>query len=185
MPTDIDKLGALDEGVSSVDSGLSIDNIERLYRDFGASILLRCRQLLRNEDAAWDATHQTFLNAIRFRHTFRRESEPLAWLHKIAFRVCIDKRRRESRQRETQTAIDPDQIADWHSLELSVQQKLLTEYLLDTIGRRTQEIVVMRYFDEMEIQQIARQLSISPRTVNRRLQRFVDQAKRRLKRMIP
>src|SRR5436189_195889 len=67
---------------------------------YGESELHRCRQVLRDEAAAWDAMHETFVRAIRYRTSFKSESHPRTWLYSIATRVCMDELRQRGRGRE-------------------------------------------------------------------------------------
>ena len=60
------------------DADLGLREIEALYRRHGPAVLYRCKGLLAgDEDGAWDAMHQTFVRAIRYRSSYRGETEAL------------------------------------------------------------------------------------------------------------
>ncbi|MEL7370230.1 MAG: sigma-70 family RNA polymerase sigma factor [Myxococcota bacterium] len=164
--------------------GLSLEEVERLYVKYGESVLYRCRQLLRNEDAGWDAMHQTFVRAIRYRASFRRDAQPQSWLFSIATRVCVDEINRQGRQPldlESGVEITDALLTDPpRTMEDRLMQTRTVARLLSAFSEKVQQIVVLRYFDELEVKEIALQMGVSERTVARRLQQFIDRARRML-----
>lgn len=161
-------------------SELSVEDIELLYNRYGSGVLYRCRQLLRDETAAWDAMHQTFVKAIKYRTSFRGDSEPRTWLFSIANRVCVD----EMRARGVRDRIDPieDDIVEEmpRSIEDRLHQKQLVARLLAFFNQKVQEIVLLRFFDELEVSEISKHTGLSERTVARRLNEFFERSKRLL-----
>ena len=162
--------------------GLSLEEVEGLYMRYGASVLYRCRQFLRDEDASWDAMHQTFVKAIRYRSTFRRDAGPQTWLFSIAHRICADELQRKGRapieveNEVLEVAVDERP----QSMEERLVQTRTVARLLGYFSARIQQIVVLRYFDELEVREIASQTGLSERTVARRLQQFIERARRLL-----
>ena len=159
-----------------VEPGVGLEDIEALYLRYGESVLHRCRRLLRDETRAWDAMHRTFVRAIQKRSSFRGESDPMGWLYRIATRICLD----ELRQRKwvgRMPALEPD---DGGSFEQRVTEHRAVANILARFSRGVQEIVVMRYFDELEIREISSRTGLSERTVARRLRDFLERAKRLL-----
>jgi RNA polymerase sigma-70 factor (ECF subfamily) len=165
-----------------VDQGLSLADVEVLYRRYSHSVLYRCQQILRDEEVALDAMHQTFVRAIRYRSGYRG-SGPVAWLFSIAVRVCLDQLRK-SKEDQLRADVDADELAatfedtEGVSFERRLDQQRIIAALLPHSRKGLQEIVVMRYFDEMEIREIAEKTSLSQRTVARRLSEFLRRARR-------
>jgi RNA polymerase sigma factor (sigma-70 family) len=164
-------------------SSLTIEDIEGLYNKYGPNVLHRCRQLLREEQAAWDAMHQTFVKAIKYRGSFRGDAEPMTWLFSIATRVCLDEIK--SRKRGELPEIDgtPEPSDEDHhpvSMESRLHQRQTVAKLLGYFNAKVQEIVVLRYFDELEVREISAQTGLSERTVARRLSQFLERSKRLL-----
>jgi RNA polymerase sigma-70 factor (ECF subfamily) len=154
-------------------TGLTLDEVEDLYARYGETVLTRCRQLLQAEDRAWDAMHSTFVTAIRKRHTFRGDGAPLGWLYTIATRICLDELRSRGRV-SAEPAADRDDQGQQAGTLLNQQT---VARLLVQFPRRVQEIVILRYFDELEVQEIAHRTGTSERTIARRLQRFLTKAR--------
>jgi RNA polymerase sigma-70 factor, ECF subfamily len=161
-----------------VTSALSVEDIEGLYNRYGSGVLYRCRQLLRDETAAWDAMHQTFVKAIKYRESFRAESEPRTWLYSIANRVCMDELRARG-ARDELGARDGEDVEELPaSMEDRLHQKQIVARLLAYFSQKVQEIVVLRFFDELEVSEISKRTGLSERTVARRLSEFLERSKR-------
>ena len=149
--------------------------IESFYDQYGENVLYRCRQLLRDEAAAWDAMHQTFVRAIKYRKSYRGDASPRSWLFTIATRVCLDQIKKTP---PTVSAEPEDRVQESH--EARVNEREVVRRLLNRFPRPTQEIVELRYFDDLEIKEIAHRTGTSERTVARRLQEFLQKARRYL-----
>ena len=164
-------------------SSLTIEDIESLYNRYGPNVLYRCRQLLRDEQAAWDAMHQTFVKAIKYRGSFRGDAEPMTWLFSIATRVCLDEIRSKSKGEIPETDSTPEPADEEnlpHAMEDRLHQRQTVAKLLHLFSAKVQEIVVLRYFDELEVKEISEQTGLSERTVARRLSQFLQRSRRLL-----
>jgi RNA polymerase sigma-70 factor (ECF subfamily) len=165
-------------------AGLAVEDIEDLYNRYGPGVLYRCRQLLVDEAAAWDAMHQTFVRAIRYKNSFRGETDPRGWLFSIANRVCMDEIKARSRKKllpledEEDAAPASDELPS--SLEDRLHQKRAVARLLALFSEKIQEVVLLRFFDELEVREISEKTGLSERTVARRLAEFLDRSRRLL-----
>ena len=162
----------------------TLSDIEAYYGRYGASVLARCRQLVRDEATAWDAMHQTFIRAIKAKDTLREAERALPWLQTIALRVCLDELKRRRGPMELTDDVD-GHLADPALLErhhdLRESQRAIA-WLLPKFDDETRRVVVARFFDELEVADIARQTGLSERTVARRLADFLERARRLLTR---
>ena len=164
-------------------SSLTIEDIEDLYNRYGSNVLYRCRQLLRDENQAWDAMHQTYVRAIKYRHTFKGDAKPMTWLFSIATRVCLDEIRSRGK-RELPQLSEAEEPADDQTMPANMEDRLhqrqTVQRLLHFFSAAIQEIVVLRYFDELEVREISAQTGLSERTVARRLSKFLQRSRRLL-----
>jgi RNA polymerase sigma-70 factor (ECF subfamily) len=166
---------------------LELEDIEALYRRHRAAVYYRCLKLLcQDEEAALDAMHGTFTRAIRFSTSFRGDSEPLRWLFKIAFSVCMDHLRKERKIAhlvDVEALLeDAGAVVDRGELpfEKRLDEQRTVARLLPRFSPKVQEIVVLRFFDDMTVPEIAREVGASERTVARRLSEFMKRSRKLL-----
>jgi RNA polymerase sigma-70 factor (ECF subfamily) len=76
------------------DRGAFQELVERYQRKIYAVLL----GMLHDHDAAWEASQETFMKALRSLEQFKGESGFYTWLYRIAVNVAIDYQRREWRR---------------------------------------------------------------------------------------
>jgi RNA polymerase sigma-70 factor, ECF subfamily len=158
--------------------------VERLYREYGPLIHRRCRRILRDEDLAWDATHEVFARAIKNWDGFTGDSTRLTWLSRIATNHCLNEirnrsgRRAKLEQRREEAPGAGTGPADQRTLEvLDVVRAVMQD-----MDPELQKLAVLYWFDEMTQAEIAQEVGLSVPTVRKRLRTFVDRARRTLRR---
>lgn len=154
------------------------------FRRYGEAVERRCRRLLRDEAQAQDALQEAFLRAHRYAHSYRGDASPLAWLFRIADRVCLDAIAKEKRQgvpleEEDMSALEDEATPSPERLALRQAAARRALALGDGL---TQQILIHRYFDELSSEEIAARLGTTDRTVRRKLSRFFARAERALQR---
>ena len=158
-----------------------MERIESWYNAHGEAVYRRCRIILNSDAAAWDATQEVFVRAQQALPRFRNECAPSCWLLGIANRYCFGVLR-QSRQRELllelrPPATPPDQAGE---LEAFIGRGRLVGWLVALFSDDVREIVALRFFEELEHDEIAAQLGISRKTVQRKLNRFLERSRRLL-----
>ncbi len=152
------------------------------YRRFGEAVYRRCLRLSGDRARALDLTQEVFLRAHRFQASYRGESKPLAWLCAIANRCFFDTLRRKE-------PIDREELAAFiaaegdEGIETVFTRHALVSKLLSRVDDDVRDIVVYRYFDELELEEIAARLDINERTVRRKLESFLEGARKILGRL--
>lgn len=151
-------------------------DIDSWYRRYGEAVYRRCLRLSRNEHKAWDITQEVFLRAYRYRKSFRGQSKPLSWLFTIADRCFFDTLREP-------VPVDLVQVKAFvreseQSVDVVFARHELVAKLLSHVADDVREIVVYRFFDELEVEQIAERMGVNERTVRRKLQRFFAAARK-------
>jgi RNA polymerase sigma factor (sigma-70 family) len=145
--------------------------IRELVNSYGERLLRSAALLCGNETDAQDLVQDTFVEAMRSAHRFRGDSNLYTWLRAILLNLT----RHYHRERKRLVYDDePD------SRELSPAEEDLARLDLEAAGtalsaalRRLsvphREVLILRYFDQMKIGEIAAQLGISRGTVKSRL----------------
>lgn len=119
-------------------------------------------RMLGNANDAEDAAQETFLRAFSQFKRYRREQKFATWLLSIAAHYCIDRLRRRSRLNwaslEDETfaetlaseAPEPDEEALRHESQHEVEQ------LLEHLSPASRLVVVLKYWNDQPVEEIAR-----------------------------
>ena len=155
--------------------------IAELYEKYGHLVSSRCRYLLRNEEAARDATHDVFVKVMRSLDRFRGESTLSTWMVQIATNHCLnliaaDRARWKEQFRRYVEHLDEGGFLAGADPE----RARLVQQLLSRLDRETQAIAIHYYVDEMTQEEVGRVLNRSLPTIRKRLRTFQRLAKKEL-----
>jgi RNA polymerase sigma factor (sigma-70 family) len=148
--------------------------LAELYARHAAAVLGRCRWLLRDDEAAKDATQEVFVKALRALPEFREAASPVTWLMRIATHHCLNELRagrarwREEAARLAEARQDPGMVPD---------RRELVRALLKAVEPEEQEAAVMYFVDELTQAEIAVATGRSLPTVRKRLRGFLVAAR--------
>jgi len=157
---------------------------QRIYR-----VLLG---MVRDTDAAETLTQECFLKAYQSRASFRGEANVGVWLLRIAVNLARDHRR--SRLREfwqklsssSEYAADMGQrLPDPHASQervLLVREEVATVWsAVERLSRQQRAVFILRFVEEMSLEEIAEATSLKVGTVKTHLFRAVRTVRQRLK----
>jgi RNA polymerase sigma-70 factor (ECF subfamily) len=155
--------------------------VQELLNCYGDRVLRSAFLLCGNEAEAQDFVQETFLQAIRSIHRFRGRSSIYTWLHAILLNVIRNHRRGQkrliydedlvSREIAEENSTQPDAATASSALQTALQQ-------LSSVHR---EVIVLRYYEDMKIHEIAGHLGISGGTVKSRLHYAIQE----LQKLVP
>jgi len=106
----------------------------------------------------------------------------LPWIYRVATNHCLNQRRNAGRRGE-ETLPDIEMPAS--ETPDGVPERQLVQQVLARFDAATQAVAVGVFVDGMEHEEVAQALGISRRTVARKLQRFVGNARKYLLRSEP
>ncbi len=156
--------------------------LQQLYEAYGAQVLRRARYLLQDEQEAWDATQEVFLKVDRAWQDFEGRSHERTWLLRITTNHCLNRlRARKVRQGSGLVAaedLDREVLGPPGADEAQRARALLVRQMLSHFDAETQALAVSYWVDETSQEELALDLGCSVPTLRRRLQRFLDQARR-------
>jgi RNA polymerase sigma-70 factor (ECF subfamily) len=159
---------------------MSSDRVTALYRKYGPTIYWRCLRLLGDAGAAEDATQETFVRVHRHLARAPGDAEAIAWIWRIATNLCLNERRDAGRR-----PVPIDQLPDLddRSPRGGLQEdRDLARRVIARADERDRVVAWLYHVDGLEQDEIARVLGISRRTVVNRLQSFVDNARKFVRR---
>jgi RNA polymerase sigma-70 factor, ECF subfamily len=137
---------------------------------------------LHDVDLAETLTQECFLKAHHNWSTFRGDSSPRTWLTRIAINLQNDhwrSRRRRFWRQATTNSVDIDMARDWlPSGESSPEAQVTARERLGQVWRAVKEmserrrtVFLLRFVEEMEINEIARVTGLSENTAKTHLYR--------------
>ena len=159
----------------------NIDNIEQICRkniDEGFRLIMyhyqelmyhHIRRMLVNHEDTQDALQETFLNAYNSLSQFRFESSVSTWLYIIATRECLRILRQKQRQfvvdDDEQTAYLMNQLMAGDYIDYENEMAVKFQQAILMLPERQRLVFNLRYYDELEYEEIAKILDSSVNTL--------------------
>jgi RNA polymerase sigma-70 factor, ECF subfamily len=171
------------EAIRKVLSG-ETDAFRTLVERYQGRIHRLALRVLRDEEAARDATQESFLKAFAALARFRGQSSFYTWLYRLALNQCLDQRRRDRSGREVEWteggAVErelnespPSEAMEVeHAPAAAVLRKELRLRIAEAIERLpagARETLILREVDGLSYAEIAAALAIPKGTVMSRL----------------
>ena len=144
------------------------DILSEWLSEYGDLINRTCFLILGDRVLAEDATQEVFIRAWKSMAQFRGDASPKTWLTKIAVNVCRNMRR-TAWFRRFDRSVTPEELplsapAEDRTLFLTVQQMPL----------KFRQVVILRYYQGMSLDEAAKVLGISRSTAHHRLQKALQ-----------
>ncbi len=156
--------------------------LEDLYRRHAAAVHARCRYLLREDEAARDATQEVFARALRALPELRAAGSPTAFLLRAATNHCLNVlRAARAAWREELSRLALERTARG----IEPESRELVRALLGAASPEAQEIAVLYFVDELTQAEIAGVTGRSLPTVRKRLREFLAAARGALAEAFP
>lgn len=161
------------ELVSSAKSG-NKKSFDKLYEITHNDVWYNCLSLLKDEENAKDIMQETYITAFLKLDTLNDEQKFCGWITSIAVNKCKNKLKGKVEyqiddevlitEAETDELMLPEEY-----ITKTEKRKVLLQIMEDTLSFNQYQTVLMFYFDEMSISEIAQGLEISEGTVKSRL----------------
>ena len=134
-----------------------------------------------NEEAAYDCTQETFLRLIRFYGTYTEKRKFKAWLFRIARNVCYDHFRKEKEipEEAVTLGLSPGRAEEDKNLA-RMERGQVIRAALEKLPRMQRDVVILRFYHQLSIQEIATITDSSIPTVKSRLRQSMDKLRKLL-----
>lgn len=156
------------------------ERADAYYVQFGPAVYRRCLRLLRDPDAAKDATQEIFIKLLREMDRFEDRAAALRWTYRVTTNHCLNMLR--DRQYHETNAGPADLEIHGGETCPDYPTTALAHQVLARFDAQTQAIAVGVFVDGMKHEEVADALGISRRTVSRKLERFLENARKFLTR---
>ena len=147
---------------------------DKLYKLTSNDVWFTCLSLLKDEENAKDIMQETYITAFLKLDTLNDEQKFCGWITSLAVNKCKNKLKGKVEyqiddevlivETETDELMLPEEY-----ITKAEKRKVLLQIMEDTLSFNQYQTVLMFYFDEMSISEIAQGLEISEGTVKSRL----------------
>ncbi|HIC70358.1 MAG TPA: sigma-70 family RNA polymerase sigma factor [Candidatus Latescibacteria bacterium] len=143
-------------------------DVEELYQRYGPMVLRRCRQLLKEENEALDATQDVFVQILKRRDRLEM-THPSSLLYRIATNQCLNRIR--DRQRRATMPGDGflERVAVLDDTEPRLEARSVLERLFGRHQESTRTMAVLHFQDGMTLEEVAGEVGMSVSGVRKRL----------------
>jgi RNA polymerase sigma-70 factor, ECF subfamily len=183
---EITTAGRFAEGAASLD-------FERLVPEYQQRIYRILLGLLRDSEAADNLTQECFVRAYEKRTAFRGEASVATWLISIAINLARDHARNRragfwrrlfsgpGEEREQALASASDRQPSAEERLIASQQLSQVWEVVDSLSPRQREVFLLRFVEEMPLEQIAEIAGMQVGTVKAHLSRAVTTVRQRMR----
>lgn len=157
---------------------MSDELLSKLISEYGDSILRMCCLYLKDYHLAEDVVQETFIQVYNHYDSFRQQSSVRTWIIQIAINLCKNQMRTKwfSMGRSDEFPVLSCTEAYDSMLE---HTQLITE--ISRLRPKYREVVLLFYYQELTIREIAVLLGQKESAVKQRLKRAREQLKQALK----
>lgn len=141
---------------------------DELIQMFYPDILRYCLWHAPNRSLAEDAVQETFLKAIRYFDRYTHQGKFKPFLYRIAANTCIDMKRK---YRYPELSLEEAKVDPPYSEPAfeAIQSDMVLRQLVDSLPLPQQEIVLLRFGQDLTLREIAEVVNLPLRTVQTRL----------------
>ncbi len=151
-------------------------NIGEYYLRYGPMVFRRCRQLLRDEEKARDATQEVFAKLL-MRQKQLKNQYPSSLLFRISTNTCLTMIRDQRNCLPLNREDVLGSIAAYDESEKKTMMQDLLKKIFQKEKASTREMAVMHFVDGMTLQEVAAEIGLSVSGVRRRIREFLARAK--------
>lgn len=130
-------------------------------------------RMLGDPTEAEDAAQEVFVRAWNQLHTFQQDRRFSTWLLSIASHLCIDllRRRRPSAPLDDVALYVPSDEPQPEELAMRAEQRDMVKNLLNTLPDKYRSVTVLRYYNDLSYDEIARMTGLTESAVKTQLHR--------------
>lgn len=139
------------------------DIIAQYVTDNSASFYRIALSYARNQDNALDIVQEAVYKALKSHHTLQEPQYIKTWFHRILINTAIDFIRKNQRYQLTDDEAAFDALIDDHYENLDLQAAMTS------LSEQQRIVIILRYFEDMRLQDIADILGENISTIKTRL----------------
>jgi RNA polymerase sigma-70 factor (ECF subfamily) len=149
-----------------------------LFKEFYRRVFATAFYITRDRNAAEDLTQEAFIKAFKSLHTMKKPEKFGAWIASIVSNLARDYLARENRfsptadfQHLSMGEENADQASSTEELVLRREKQEAVRALLEKLPAEQRQVIILRYYYDLSMEEIAENLQVSTGTVKSRLHR--------------
>ena len=193
LDTALDSLAAVPLRRAGTAAGLRAEDFDEIVRGHQQRIFRILLALLRDPDAADTLTQECFLRAYRKRASFRGDASLATWLTRIAINLAMDhgrnrrrafwsrlfgRHRSEADEAAALVVADPQPSAE--RTVIANEQFAAVRAVVDQLSERQRTVFLLRYVEEMTMEEIAAATGLEVGTVKSHLHRALSAVRQKV-----
>ncbi|MBN2174041.1 MAG: RNA polymerase sigma factor [Bacteroidales bacterium] len=146
---------------------------EILYQRYSRKVLDKCYTLLKHRELAEESRQNIFEKTYEKLNTFKGTASFLSWLYSITYNYCIDYLRNKNKLHYPEWNSNheiPEIIEESQDDQEEINYERLVK-ILEMIHPEEKALLLMKYSDNLSIQQIGQALRISESATKMRIKR--------------
>lgn len=151
--------------------------IRQMVETHQTPLMRLCYLYLHDVQLAEDAVQETFIKAARTLDKFRGEASMKTWLTSIAMRTCCDMRR-SFWFRRMDRRVTPEMLPD--PVQSPLEEETALAVAVMNLPHKEREVILLYYYQDMNVNEIARALGVTQPTVSYRLKRAREKLRQEL-----
>lgn len=151
--------------------------LEKLMSDYGDAIFRMCFLYLKDYQLAEDAVQETFIKAMTSFEKFEHKSSEKTWLTRIAINCCKNIMRTHWFQIVKNNLVEYQEKAPENLIDDFVEKNSISSAIMK-LDLSDRKIIILYYYQELSIKDIAAISGIKENTVNQRLYRVRKKLKK-------
>ena len=148
----------------------AFDIVIQKYRE---PLLYHALCIVKDQDEAYDLVQEVFIRAIREKRLFTDEFRIKAWLYRVTSNLCFNNVRNTKRRSAILDSAKMKDRREADQIATIFESERQTEILqaISTLSKEHQQILMLRYYDDLSYAEIGDVLQIKLGTVMSRLSR--------------
>ena len=162
------------------------DAYAELYSLTYSKVYTYCRCYLKDDYAAQDAVQDIYITALKNINKINDPTLFVAWLNQISFRTCFDISKKKHGDAgyigsELMEEIsDTSMSSDPEASTFSKDERERLNQAITTLPAKEQELINLRFYKDMKIDDIVSITGLSKSTVKRKLQSAIEELKKKM-----
>jgi len=155
---------------------MPLEELKDYINQTGSALSAYIFRLVRQKEICEEIFQETWLKVVAHLEDYDASKPFKPWLFTIARNLCLNHLKKEKNNKEKETNYGLTRKDEWLD-GLNSHEEHLVE-CLDRLSSRHREVVMLRFFHDMNLEDISRVMQLPLGTVNSRLHRGLKQLRK-------